>query len=84
MSPLHTFLFMHTAPQFLEEGSKVLQGIGDLYVEKHQSYIRIYGLNDAPHFLPMFVSDRLLLKEIACQTCIRGIMASLTVISKRV
>lgn len=84
MYPLHKFLFMHTTPQFLEEGHRALQGIGDWYVKKRHSYTRISGLNDTPHLLPMFVPNRLLLKEITYEMGVRGITTSLIGSSKRV
>ena len=78
MSPLHTFLCMHAPPQFLEEGCRALQGIGDQYVKKHHYYIQIYGLDDAPHFLPVFVP------EVSYQIGVRGIASSVIGSCKKV
>ena len=40
-------------------------------------YIRIVGRTKPPHWLPNFVPDSLLLQEIAYQTFINGVVASL-------
>ena len=40
-------------------------------------YIRISSSTKAPHWLPHFVLDTLLLQEITCQTYVNGVVASL-------
>ena len=40
-------------------------------------YIKIAGSTKAPHWLPYFVTDTLLLQEIAYQTYVNGVVASL-------
>ena len=40
-------------------------------------YIRIVGSTKPPHWLPHFVPDSLLLQEVAYQTFINGVAASL-------
>ena len=40
-------------------------------------YIRIPGSTKTPHWLPHFVPDTLLLQEIAYQTYVNGVAASL-------
>ena len=40
-------------------------------------YIRISGNTKAPHWLPHFVPDKLLLQEIAYQAYVNGVVASL-------
>ena len=40
-------------------------------------YIRIGGSTKAPHWLPHFVPDTLLLQEIYYQTYVNGVVASL-------
>lgn len=75
--PLHTSLFMHALPQFFEKGRRWLEGIGDWYVDTYHYDIHIYGLNDASHMLPMFVPNRMLIKEITYQTGVKGIAHTL-------
>ena len=40
-------------------------------------YLRMIGSTKAPHWLPHFIPDKLLLQEIAYQTHINGVSASL-------
>ena len=40
-------------------------------------YIRIFGSTKPPHWLPHLVPDTLLLQEIAYQTFVNGVVASL-------
>ena len=53
-------------------------------MEERYTYIRIYGLTGTPHLLPSYVPDRLLLKEIAYQTGVKGIVVVLASMSKKV
>jgi len=65
------------APILSDEAMQVLSNIGDWYIEKDFTYIRIYGATAAPHLLPKFVLDRLVLREIAYQTILHGFNAFL-------
>jgi len=56
---------------------EVLSNIGDWYIERDFTYIRIYGATKAPHLLPKFVPERLVLREIAYQTILHGFNAYL-------
>jgi hypothetical protein len=40
---------------------------------EHDTYIRIYRATKAPHLLPRFVPDKLVLQEVAYQTVINGV-----------
>jgi len=50
------------------EGRVGMKGVEDWYLGKYYSYIMVYGTSGAPHILPYFVPDRLLMREIAYQT----------------
>jgi hypothetical protein len=41
------------------------------------NYLRIYGATKAPHFLPKFIPDKLVLQEISYQTVVHGVGATL-------
>jgi hypothetical protein len=45
-----------------------MKGVANWYLGKYYSYIMVYGTTRAPHILPYFVPDRLLMREIAYQT----------------
>ena len=49
---------------------------GDWYMAPNGVYIRIIGSTKSPHWLPHFIPDKLLLQEMAYETCINGVSAS--------
>ena len=51
--------------------------IGDWYVNERSTYISIYGATKAPHLLPRYAPDRLVIRKIAYQTILHGFNASL-------
>jgi hypothetical protein len=55
----------------------IVKIIGDWYLLEYGTYLRIYGATKSPHFLPKFILDRLVLQEIAYQTIIHGVGATL-------
>jgi hypothetical protein len=44
---------------------------------EYNTYLRIYKATKAPHFLPRFIPDKLVLQEISYQTMIHGVGATL-------
>jgi hypothetical protein len=75
--PLYEFIFCAPAPCMTEKALSIIKNIGDWYVMQHGTYIRIYGATKAPHLLPRFVPDKLVLQELAYQTIIHGVGAAL-------
>jgi hypothetical protein len=51
----------------------IIRRIGDWYLMEHGTYIRIYGAMKAPHLLPRYVPDKLVLQEVAYQTVINRV-----------
>jgi hypothetical protein len=76
-SSLKSFNLFSAASRLLDEGIQLLYKIGDWYIEKELTYLRIYGATAAPNLLPKFVPDRLVLREIAYETLLFGFNASL-------
>jgi len=56
---------------------QVVSMIGDWYVNERSTYISIYGATKAPHLLPRYAPDRLVIRKIAYQTILHGFNASL-------
>jgi hypothetical protein len=83
MVPLHMILKNQPAPRFTQESINTIKEIGDWFVDEEFSYIRIYGCEGAPHILPRYVPDRLVLREIAYQIVGVGIVASLSKSQKK-
>ena len=55
----------------------MVKELGDWYMTLIGVYIRIVGSTKPPNWLPHFVPESLLLQEIAYQTFINGVTASL-------
>ena len=58
-------------------GQALVKELGDWYMTPTGVYIRIAGSTKPPHWLPHFVPDFFLLQEVAYQTFINGVVASL-------
>jgi hypothetical protein len=61
-----------------KEVIETIKDIGDWYMEKHYAYIRIFGCTSAPHLLPKYVPDRLVIREISYKTVDKGITSFLS------
>jgi hypothetical protein len=83
MAPLHKIIFgVH--PHRISPGAiKDLKGIGDWYMTKYYTYVRIYGATGPPHLLPKYVPDKLLAHEVAYQTIDKGVTTYLSEKNKR-
>ena len=64
-STIYQVLFGEEAPCLSLEGQKIVKEYGDWYMTLDRVYIRIFGRTKAPHSLPHFVPDTLLLQEIS-------------------
>ena len=76
-SPIYRILFGEEALCLSPEGGKIVKEYGDWYMTSDGVYIKISGSTKAPHWLPHFVPDTLLLQEIYYETYVNGVDASL-------
>lgn len=83
MAPLHSLVFNKPAPRLSIEARNTVRSIGDWYIQEFYTYIRILGHTSAPHLLPKYVPDWLVLREIAYQTMVEGVTALLSFHSKK-
>ena len=74
---LYETLFGEEIPCLSLVGQALVKELGDWYMTSTEVYIRIAGSTKPPHWLPHFVPDSLLLQQIAYQTFINGVAASL-------
>lgn len=65
------------APILFKESMQVISTIGYWYVNEDSTYLKIYETTKASHLLPRFVPDILVLKEVAYQTILHVLNASL-------
>jgi len=71
--PLHQIIFNKKAPRFSQEAATHLLTVGKYFIEEWFTYIRAFGITSDPHVLPLYVSDKLLAREIAYQTMGKGL-----------
>ena len=74
---LYQVFFGEEAPCLSPEGQEILKEYGYWYMTPIKVYIIISGSTEPPHWLPHFVPDSLLLKEISYQTFVNGVATSL-------
>jgi len=80
---IYSFLFKRECPILSDEENKVIAKIGHWYLEERETYIKDFGATGAPHLLPIYVLDRLVLREIFYQTILQGYNATLVKDKKR-
>jgi len=66
--PLHQMIFNKKAPWFSQKAAVDLPTVSKYFIEEWFTYIRAFGSIDDPHVLPLYVSDKLLARDIAYQT----------------
>ena len=74
---IHQVLFGEEAQCISLEGQTLVQKYGSWYMTPDGVYLRMIGSTKAPHCLPHFIPNKLLLQEIAYQTHINGVSTSL-------
>jgi hypothetical protein len=73
LAPLYEFIFFTSPPCMTDKDISFIRRIRDFYLMEHVTYIRIYDTMKPPQLLPRFVSDKLVLQEVAYQTIIHGV-----------
>ena len=74
---LYETLFGEETPCLSPAGQARVKDLGYWYMTPTGVYIRIVGSTKPPHWSPHFAPDSLLLQEIAYQTFVHGVVASL-------
>lgn len=72
MLPIYYAIFDKPAPRISEEVGIDLTVVGNWFREDKFTYIRIFGSLKKTHVLPLYVSDKLLARELAYQIRIEG------------
>jgi hypothetical protein len=76
-STIYEVLFGEEEPCLCPEGKNLEKEYGYWYMTLDGVYIRIFDSTKTPHSLPHVVLDTLLQQEIAYQTHVNGVVASL-------
>jgi hypothetical protein len=74
---IYFFFIKKECPRMSDATKKVVSKVGHWYLDEHDTYIRVFGATEAPHLLPVYVLDRLVVGEICYQTILQGYNASL-------
>ena len=74
---LHQLIFYKKTSIFSKEVAIDLLLVGKYFFEQWYTYIRVYGSTVDPHVLPLYVSDKLLAREIAHQIVGKGLTKTL-------
>jgi hypothetical protein len=56
---------------------QAVKDISDWFIGKYYTYVKIYDCASAPHLLPKYIPDKLIVREIAYQMMEAGINAFL-------
>ena len=65
---IYFLLFKKECPRLSDAAKGVVSKSGHWYLDERETYIRVFDTTGAPHLLPIYVPDRLVLGEIWYQT----------------
>jgi hypothetical protein len=80
---IYLFLFKRECPRLSDASKKIISKVGHWYLDECDTYIRVFSAIRAPHLLPVYVPDRLIVGEICYQTILQGYNATLVKDKKR-
>jgi hypothetical protein len=81
--PLYVMIYKQKPLRISTKAMKYIKDIGDWYIGRYFTYIRVYGCASATHLLPRYIPDKLMIREISYQTVDARIMKLLASNSKR-
>jgi hypothetical protein len=55
-----------------DKSKKVIEKIGHWYLGEQETYIKVFDATRAPHLLPIYVPERIVLGKICYQTILQG------------
>jgi hypothetical protein len=77
LARLHFIIFKQEFPRLSKSTKKIISMIRHWYLEEKITSLIIFGAIGAPHLLPTYVPDRLVLGEVSYQTILQGLNISL-------
>ena len=72
MLPIHKQVYDTTSPSFYKEAEVDILHVARWFGEETFTHIRVFGSISSPHFLPYYVTDKLMAREIAYQVTREG------------
>ena len=64
-------------PRLSDVAKNIISKVGHWYLDERDTYIRVISAIRAPHLLPVYVPDRLIVGEICYQSILQGYNATL-------
>jgi hypothetical protein len=80
---IHFMLFKKEFPRLSVATKKVISKVGHWYLVECDTSIRVFGATGAPHLIPVYVPNQLVVGEICYQTILQGYNATLVKYKKR-
>jgi hypothetical protein len=80
---IYFILFKRECPRLSTATKNMISKVGHWYLDERDTYIRVFGATEEPHFLPVHVLDRLVVGEICYQNILQGYNATLVKDNKR-
>ena len=77
MLPIHYSIFDKPAPKISSQAEIDLTAIGRWFGEEKFTYVRVFGSQNKPHVLPLYIPDKLLAREVAYQITSEGVTQTL-------
>jgi hypothetical protein len=74
---IHFIIFKKECPRLSATTKTMVEKVSHWYLDKHSTYIRVFGATRAPHILLAHVPNRLIVGEICYQTILKGYNATL-------
>jgi hypothetical protein len=84
LTPIHKAIFGFHPHRISPGAIKSLREIGDWYMKKYYTYVRVFGASGPPHLKPKYIPDKLLAREITYQTVEKGATAYLLEKNKKI
>jgi hypothetical protein len=70
-------LFNKECPILSVVAKNMISKVVHWYLDGHDTYIKVFRATEAPHLLPVYVPDQLVVGEICYQTILQGYNATL-------
>ena len=84
MLPIHYSFFNKPALKISEQAGVDLTVVASWFGEEKFTYIRVFGSQARPHVLPLYIRDKLLVREVAYQISAEGVTQTLKRAKKHV
>lgn len=75
-TPLYKLIFEEDPPCMSRGAMETIMDIAYWYASPSGTYLRVFGGEKPPHFLPMYATDKIVMQEVSYQLAI-GLLVAL-------